>query len=362
MTIYEYKMPSLGADMDQGKLVKWLIHAGDKIEKGDLIAEIETPKANIEIETWKSGIVKKLLVDEGVDVKVGGPMVILETSQEIQNKIIPKTASSEKTDTTLLTPRAKKIIHDHQLDLEDIKSKFPNKIITGNDIMVRDESKTKGDKTLPSLNDRQKIIAALMQKSKSTIPHFYLEKQIDVSKVILWMQKKNEFIDHSQRLLPIVFFIKAIALALQKFPVFNSHFTDEQIIANDDVHIGIIISLRQGGLVAPAISFPERKGILSLMQEFRNLVERVRNDTHIKLSRTEMLAATISLTSLGDKGADKVFGVIYPPQVCIIGIGAIKNNSATWTLSADHRVTDAHQGSLFLEHISDILQHPEQME
>ena len=400
MAIIEYNMPSLGADMDHGILRKWLVKPGDVIHKGDVVAEVETSKAYIDIECWYEGKVLDILVEEDEDVEVGiaiakfeieGDALIdkveatsptMEVASPIEeisrSKEMPSDISLDRENQPLksgklinhenkyrLSPRAKKIFKDHQLKMEEIPFVKPNGIIDGEDLLnyIEKGNRDKALKILENrqeLSERQKIIARLMEKSKNKIPHFYIEKTFDLNKSIEWMHQQNEKLSMNERLVPAILFIKALAVALKKYPVFNSSFEGDYLINNSEINVGLIISLREGGLVAPALSNPHTKNIFELMQTFRDLVERARNG---KLTGTEMQSATISLTNLGERGADKVYGVIYPPQVAIIGTGAIsKDNHCIWTLSADHRVTDGHQGSLLLNKIETLLQKPQKLE
>jgi pyruvate dehydrogenase E2 component (dihydrolipoamide acetyltransferase) len=386
MNQYEFPMPTLGADMDYGTIVNWMIKPGDKIEKGQLVAEVETPKSNIEIESFYAGEVEKILIPEGERVDVGTPIAVLlvkevikKSKQKSKSKLTKKeslikpkkrkkTSDFDSQKDYKLSPRAKKLCKDHKISPQDLE-KIGKSIIKGEDILNILEQSEKVPPT--KIEKRQLIIAHLMEKSNHTIPHFFIEKEMSMEVALNWMYNQNEKRDMNNRYIPAVLFIKVLALALKKFPRFNGTYQNEIFKESNKINIGIIISLREGGLIAPAISNADTKTLDQLMNEFRDLVERSKNK---KLKRIEMNSSTICLTNLGERGADRVFGIIYPPQVAIIGTGAIltkyikKEDVAeqfkeiqvcNWTLSGDHRVTDGHQASLFLNKINSLLQKPE---
>ncbi|MGI4993532.1 dihydrolipoamide acetyltransferase family protein [Halobacteriovorax sp. GFR7] len=362
MAVIEFTMPSLGADMDEGKVVSWFIEPGDHIEKGQMVAEIETSKSNIEIESFYTGTVKEILIPEGRMVSVGTAIALFEVAGQEDMKRIHtiKDHTHQR-----ISPRAKKLLKENSFlqNLEQIKAQGP---ICGDDILNSLEQKQDLDK--PSqVQERQKVIAHLMEKSKQTIPHFYLEKEIDVTQALDWMTRANENRSMQERYIPVVIFIKIMAMALEKYGQFNGFYKDDAFVMAKDINIGIVVSLRQGGLVAPAIANPHKRPLNQLMKEFRDLMDRAKAG---KLTRAQMSSSTICLTSLGDRGADKVYGVIYPPQVAIVGIGSLRKKIkiianqvtevpvCTWTLSADHRLTDGHIGSLLLRKIEALLANP----
>jgi len=211
-------------------------------------------------------------------------------------------------------------------------------------------------------------IAAAMTRSKREIPHYYLSTTIDTGAVMTWLRAENERRTVTDRLLPAVLLIKAVALALREVPELNGHWVADRFRPGPGIHVGCAISLRGGGLVAPALHDADTTGLSVLMQDLQNLVARARAGS---LKSSELADPTITVTNLGDQGVDAAFGIIYPPQVAIVGFGKIADRPwvvagkieprpvLTATLSADHRASDGHRGGVFLAAIDRLLQHPE---
>jgi pyruvate dehydrogenase E2 component (dihydrolipoamide acetyltransferase) len=193
---------------------------------------------------------------------------------------------------------------------------------------------------------------------------------IDMYAAVSWLQRENEWRPIQDRLIYGVLLVKAVALALREFSELNGYWTEQGAKPSSDIHVGIAISLRQGGLAAPALHHTDRQSLEELMKNFRDLVNRVRAGS---LRRSELTDGTITVTSLGDQGVETVFGVIYPPQVALVGFGKLVERP--WcvagqvlphpviqaTLSADHRVTDGHRGARFLAAVDRLLQEPEKL-
>jgi pyruvate dehydrogenase E2 component (dihydrolipoamide acetyltransferase) len=213
----------------------------------------------------------------------------------------------------------------------------------------------------------RQAIAAAMARSKREIPHYYLSTSIDLSRAMTWLTDENLKRPIEERLLYGVLLIKAVALALREVPELNALWSGGQVVQSQAIHVGVAISLRQGGLVAPALHDTDRQSLSELMRNFRDLVTRARAGT---LRSSELSDPTITVTSLGEQGAESVFGVIYPPQVAIVGFGKLVERPwvaegrivarpvVTATLSGDHRVTDGHRGGLFLTAVGRLLQNP----
>jgi pyruvate dehydrogenase E2 component (dihydrolipoamide acetyltransferase) len=211
-------------------------------------------------------------------------------------------------------------------------------------------------------------IAAAMSKSKREIPHYYLQTSIDMSRTIAWLEKENSQRTIVDRLLPVVVLLKAVAKALKKVPQLNGYWVDGKIQVLEEIHIGFAISMTGGGLVAPAMHHVDSKDLDQLMSDLRELIPRARSG---RLRSSELTDATVTITSLGDLGVESVTGIIYPPQVALIGLGKIL--SRPWvdsgvvcvkpvmiaSLSADHRATDGLLGAKFLDTLATILQEPQ---
>lgn len=211
-------------------------------------------------------------------------------------------------------------------------------------------------------------IAAAMARSKREIPHYYLSTDIDMGTALAWLAARNASRPVTERLLPVALLVKAVAGALRKVPELNGHWIDGAFRPGSGVHIGCAIALRGGGLVAPAIHDAAALDLGALMRALADLTARARAGT---LRSSELADPTITVTSLGDQGADTAFGVIHPPQVAIVGFGRIRERPwahagvvavrpvVTATLAADHRATDGHRGGLFLSAIERLLQSPD---
>jgi pyruvate dehydrogenase E2 component (dihydrolipoamide acetyltransferase) len=216
----------------------------------------------------------------------------------------------------------------------------------------------------------RQAIAAAMSRSKREIPHYYLSTTIDMSRSLAWITQANLKRSVEQRLVYGALLLKAVALALRETPELNAAWSEGKAVPSPDVHVGVAISLRGGGLVAPALHNTDRLSLDELMQNFRDLVQRARAGS---LRSSELSEPTITVTSLGEQGVEVVFGVIYPPQVALVGFGKIverpwssegqivSRSVITVTLSADHRVSDGHRGGLFLTAIDRRLQAPDSL-
>jgi pyruvate dehydrogenase E2 component (dihydrolipoamide acetyltransferase) len=198
-----------------------------------------------------------------------------------------------------------------------------------------------------------------MAKSKREIPHYYLSYTIDMTKSLKWLEEHNITRPVTERIIYAVLLIKAMALAVKDHPEFNGFWLNDSFKKVSDINIGIVISLRQGGLLAPAIRCADQMTLSELMKNMSDLVVRARSGS---LRSSEVEGPSITITNLGEYGVDTVFGVIYPPQVAIVGFGKITpQKSIVVTLSADHRVSDGHRGSRFLTAIGQFLQTPEKL-
>ncbi|MEL0438442.1 dihydrolipoamide acetyltransferase family protein [Phycobacter sp. K97] len=380
----DFLMPSLGADMEAGTLVDQVIAAGQPVARGDIIAVVETQKGAIEIECFETGTVTEWLLAVGARVPVGTPLARIDTGEEaeegaatpqptpaphvVERAPEPGPAHSPVSDDTRIaaSPAARRLAAKEGVDLGTIKV-TPGRPLRHGDVAAHLKA---GDKPEPQtgLSAMRQAIAAAMSRSKREIPHFYLSHQVDLTALTEFIAEVNADRTPEDRLLPPVFYLRAMARALKKYPEFNGHFESGTFTPAEAAHIGLAIALRGGGLVAPALFDVAAQERDTLMAQMRELIGRVRAG---RFRARELSEATITLTSLGDRGVDGLFGVIYPPQVAIVGIGSpalrpfvvdgnvVPRQIATLTLAADHRVGDGHRGALFLRAIDQFLQEPQ---
>ncbi len=265
-----------------------------------------------------------------------------------------------------ITPFARRRAQDLGVDVAVLRGTAPDGTITARDV----ESAPRVPATPPS--DRaaamRRAIGAAMARAKREIPHYYASTTVDLGPALAWLAEQNARRSVTERLLAGVLFLKATALALHEVPELNAHWTGASAPPLEDVHLGVAISLRGGGLVAPALRNADLHDLGSLMKAFADLVERTRAG---RLRSSELTDPTITVTSLGERGVEQVFPIIHPPQVAMVGFGRIVERPwavddrvvvrpvVTVTLAADHRVSDGHRGGLFLAAIDRLLQRPE---
>ncbi|UCH24989.1 MAG: 2-oxo acid dehydrogenase subunit E2 [Trueperaceae bacterium] len=464
----DFVMPSLGADMDDGRLLEWYVKPGDAVKRGDIVALVDTDKAAIEIEIFEDGVVSELLVPEGEKVPVGTPLariggsgegaaggmaatlpetppaVAPETVIETVGKPVPPEvpvtqavssvhatpaarrhaqergvelsdvsgtgrhgtvtkadveAVAKELEATLpaepepqpkpsrkrISPLARRLVKELGLDLATIEGTGPGGTVTKADLeraavpaVPKPEPKPAATRVEPVKAESspreqkqaamRRAIGAAMAKSKREIPHYYLSNRIDVSRSLSWLEEENLERPITNRLVPAVLLLKATALAIREVPEMNGFWLDGGFKPSEDIHLGMGISLRGGGLIAPAIHNADQKDLDELMADLRDLVKRSRSGG---LKSSEMTDATVTVTNMGDLGVDLVYGVIYPPQVALIGFGKITDQPwvengmigarpiLTVTLAADHRASDGHRGGIFLTTIAKVLQDPE---
>jgi pyruvate dehydrogenase E2 component (dihydrolipoamide acetyltransferase) len=216
----------------------------------------------------------------------------------------------------------------------------------------------------------RQAIAAAMSRATREIPHYHLSTTIDMKAALDWLTRANESRSVTDRLLYGVLLLKATALALREVPELNAFWQQDRPVIQTAIHLGVAIAMRGGGLIAPALHDADQKSVTELMREMRDLVARVRTGG---LRSSELADSTITVTSLGEQGVEAVYGVIYPPQVALVGFGKVVERPwcangqivtrpvLTATLAGDHRATDGHRGSVFLATVERLLQEPEKL-
>ena len=366
----EFKLPSIGSDMDEGKLLEWKIKPGDRVRKGQVVAIVDTSKAAVDVEIWFDGTVHELLIEPGATIPVGAVLAtLLAPGEKLGAPARPAPPASRRK----ISPAARKHAEALGVDVETLAGSGPGGAVTLADV---DAAAAQRSSVKPAaVSDRQaemrKAIAAAMSRSKREIPHYYLAEAIAMERAQAWLSEANAGRPISGRLLMAALQLKAVALALQKYPEMNGFFRDGAFQPFAAAHIGVAISMRQGGLIAPAIHDVGEKSLDEVMRDLADLVKRARAGS---LKSSEMSDPTITVTNLGDQGVEAVYGVIYPPQVALVGFGRIAPRPwvdaagglcvapvLTASLAADHRVSDGHRGALFLAELRDWLQQPEKL-
>lgn len=438
-------MPSLGADMDAGTITKWLVHPGDQVHRGDIVAVVQTDKSDIEVEIFEDGIVQDLVVSEGLRVSVGTvlahvtsagdgsrvtpatpnapealvaplvPVAVPATtsidehhvaSPQVESPLVRRLAQRRGVDLTSVTgtgaggtvtradveaaaaplprgtdatrhrssPYARRVAEQLGVELDLVKGSGPAGSIIERDIRA---TAHRIEVPVPSVNrptslerqrSMQRTIGALMARSKREVPHYYLDTTIDLSAASRWLERTNLDRPVAGRLVMATLLFCATARAVARVPEMNGFFVDGDFVASVTVNLGVAVSQRGGGLIAPAIHDAASLSAEEMMARVKDLVRRARTGV---LRSSELSDPTITVTNLGDLGVDRVFGVIYPPQVALVGFGRVREipwssqgllgvrPSVVATLAGDHRVSDGMRGSRFLSEIERLLSEPE---
>ncbi|MFI1169363.1 2-oxo acid dehydrogenase subunit E2 [Streptomyces sp. NPDC020801] len=505
----EFTMPSLGADMEEGLLLEWLVRPGDRVGRGDVVAVVETDKAAIEVECFESGTVGRLLVEPGTRVPVGTPLAVIETGAaapgprtgpvpavrerraaptavtaappaaptpgkpaEPKSVEVPPAGSepagpepvgvaaaegqpvhaapagpvpaepepavgagplvrhlAEARGVDLMslhgtgrggritrsdvehavstpaprvraTPYARRLARELGIDptvlhgtgdggavrAADVRAAVRAR--AGSALLAPEGPAAPGGKdgelprarapvAVPRGSGEGRPTAAmrgaigdLMSRSKREIPHYYLSTTVDLAAAEDWLHRRNRNRAPSGRLVPAALLLKAAARAAHEVPQLNGFWQDGGFVPGRGVHLGVAVSLREGGLLAPVIHDADTLPPEDLMAVLKDLVRRARLG---RLRGSEVSGATLTVTSLGDQGVEAVFGVIHPPQVALAGFGAVVRRPVavdgllgvrpvvTATLSADHRATDGAVGARYLTAVDRLLQEPEEL-
>lgn len=430
----EFRMPSLGADMDEGTLLEWRIAPGDRVHRGDIVAVVDTDKAEIEVESWQEGTVEQIVVPVGRKVPVGellatfredgaavaekeerpassaaaengerpAPSAAAEkvarpapaaTPAAVERPIPAARAEPPRTSSPApaparfrATPLARRLAAERGLDLAALAGTGPDGAITRDDVEAAATAPAATPTPMPMptasapasqsqsqpepTSGMRRAIAAAMQRAKREIPHYYLETALDFGAARAWLEAANRERPIDARLLPPALLLRAVARALREVPELNGFWIDDRLEIAEAVHLGFAVSLRGGGgLLTPVVRDADAKSVDEIMRALRELVSRARAG---RLRSSEVGGATCTVTSLGERGVDKVFGIIAPPQVAMVGFGAIAERPwvrdgwlaarpvLTATLSADHRASDGQRGARFLARVARLLEHPEE--
>ncbi|NKK70996.1 2-oxo acid dehydrogenase subunit E2 [Rhizobium leguminosarum bv. viciae] len=398
----DFKMPSLGADMEAGTLVEWFKKPGEAVHKGDVVALVETQKGAIEIEVFDEGTLAEHRIPVGQKVPVGTVIArITEPGDKLvkQEQVVapsapivePKPASipqpepsvapvlaenQMKTATAaaqpMASPAARRRAAELGVSLSHVALGRAGVIglaeVEAAALQAQKPPLTKPARGGLDLVEMRKAIATAMSRSHRDIPHYWVSHTIDVSWLMEWLGAENAHRPMTQRLLYAAPLLKAVALALKNLPELNGHFGNGVFNASSEIHVGVATALRGGGLVAPAIRDVDKLDLTSLMAKLADLVPRARAG---RLRSSEMTDATITLSNLGEASADSVLPLIYPPQVAIVGCGSIRprpwavddaiavRQVLTVTVAGDHRVNNGRHAGEFLTRLETLLNTPE---
>ena len=404
----EVRLPQLGQTMEEGTIVNCLIKVGDEVKKGDVIFEIETDKATLEMESPAGGFVKHILVEVDETLAVGAPMLVLgEENEEVPQSFVdslkgaapsvPAEAAPVEQATTvepakaepqpaapagrvMASPRAKKLAGELGVDLTAITGTGPAGKITEQDVKEAAASKpAKAAKPTPAapaevklgatvpLNRLQKITAEKMLKSKREIPCFYLTVKADVTDLVKLRTKLNESGD--VKISYNDFIIKAVATGLEKYPIMTGQLEGQAIKLAQAIHIGLAISVPDG-LVAPILKDVNKKDIKQIARDSQALVERARGN---KLAPTDLEGGCITVSNLGAFGIENFIPIVVPGQCSILGIGQITDTCVpdngnimvrklmNMTLSVDHKVANGAYAAQFLDFVRKLLEDTEEV-
>ncbi len=379
--MWKIQIPKTESKVEEATLFKWHKKEGDKVIKGELVAEIETFKAAVEINSPATGIFYKILIKEGETVPVNTVIAILvEEGEKISPKDIKSFLRNQKKDNIPLgeekslssrkdiisgntkkekfkiAPIARRLASEKGVDLSLINGSGPAGAITKKDIeeyLSKIDKKTNFTiKEVGKLIGVQKIIAERLTHSYKNIPQFTLCRKIDVSSTLNLKKDYNAQLNHHLSL--IDFIIKALVIALKKFPEFNAVFEGENYKFIKEVNINLAVAAEKG-LMVPVFKNLEEKNIFEIAKIRRDITEKTLEG---KLQPKDFEEGTFTLTNLGLQGIEYFTPLINPPQVAILGMGKTENISLPLSLTMDHRILDGSKGANFLQFISGLLAHP----
>ena len=408
------EMPKLADTMTEGTLLKWRVKEGGQVAAGDILGEVETDKATMEIESFDDGIVHKLLVAAGQKVPCGTPIALLLGKNEqppadgalptvaakpvaaaagssahsgaataVAHAVGSRAATSTSGSRAKASPLAKKIAASKGVNLSNLRGTGPGGRIVARDVETANASPTGGGPTVPTvppipagagdtvipLSGMRRIIAERLLSSKTHLPHFYLTIEVDAAPLMKLRAEANAAAEASgaQKLTVNDFVLKAVVTAAQKVPQVNASFAGDSIIQYASVNLSVAVAVEEG-LVTPVIRDAQKKTLREISDAVKDLATRARNK---KLKPDEYVGGTITVSNLGAYGIDQFCAIINPPQALILAIGAIVKKPVVGpgdtivvgqrvsiTLSADHRVVDGAVGANYLGELRKLLESP----
>ena len=391
-------MPQMGYDMKEGTVVRWRRHEGEAVSRGEVIAEIETDKATVEMEAYSTGVLAKIVVEEGRMVPVGELIALItepgeplpsleefatkpapaeqvpETASEAPPKQAPSLAAASSE--VRATPIARRLAREKGVDLSQLSGSGPGGRVTEADVMAY-EGKAK-EAPAPEmsvaggqveLSRMRRAIARVTTQSKSEVPHFYVTSEIDMSEAMSFRKQLNQALQDGTRVSVNDMLVKAVARALAKFPKFNASFKDDHLELHTDLNIGIAIALEQG-LIIPSILSCQSKSLVEIAMATTALIQRAQEG---RLSAEEYSGGTFAISNLGMYDVDNFTAIIFPPNAGVLAVGSVVERPVVRsgqitvartmkaTLSVDHRVADGAEGAQFLMEVKRSLENPVSM-
>lgn len=398
------EMPKLSDTMEEGVIAKWNVKEGDKVESGDIIAEVETDKATMEVEVFDAGTILKIMAEEGDSVPLGKAMAIIGEEGEDISDILEEQASGsdgkseakkeksasqeEKADSPSpqttssslskpsngrikASPLARKMAEERGIQLSNVQGSGPEGRIVKKDIEEFEPSRQPAAMPAASREDTEhrvsqmrKTIARRLAESKFTSPHYYETIDIDMQHVWNARMKLNESSDVKISFNDIV--VKACAKALRMHPSINSSWKEDTILEHGDVNVAFAVAIDEG-LVTPVIRNTDQKGLAQISSESKELAEKARDR---KLQPEQMEGSTFTVSNLGMFGIEQFTAIINPPNACILAVGAIRDvpvvkdgevvpgKRMKVTMSSDHRIVDGASAAQFLSTLRNLLENP----
>lgn len=374
--IKEVIMPKLGQTMEEGIIEKWRKKEGEKVEKGDILLEITTDKATLEVESYVSGILKKIIHHEGETVPVaqviayiGEPEDEVPPPPEVKKKeqVLAQKDEAEKEEPAArrikASPAARRIAREKNVDLNLVKGTGPGGRITEKDVMDYNDKK----EMAKPLSGIRRVIAERMSLSKREIPHYYLTASLDMKELVDLRKTLNQKLkDEGLRVSYNDFFIKAAALAISQFPSFNTYIEGGGIKERSAINIGLAVSIPEG-IVVPVINNADKISFLDIVKERTRLVDKARSN---RLTPDEYSGGSFTISNLGAYGIENFCAIINPPECAILAVGSIIDTPVVVggdivirpvlkvTLSLDHRIIDGAVGAEFLQKFKELVESP----
>jgi pyruvate dehydrogenase E2 component (dihydrolipoamide acetyltransferase) len=408
-------MPKMGFDMAEGVLVEWAKEVGDQVSEGEVLAIIETDKANVEVTAFKGGVLRQILVDAGAVVPVGKAIAIIggadeeidqadfnleaepakekpptpEAAEKKTTEVAEsaeQTAPPEDTGRILASPVARRMAEELGIDLVQVTGSGPGGRITKRDVETHVQKSTQAPETptppripTPSyepsgdefraepLSPMRRTISRRMTESKQQAPHFYVTIDVDMAAAMNLRKQLNQLVQEDEKISVNDLIVKACAVALRQYPHLNASFAGDEIHIHNRINVGVAVAL-EAGLITTVIKDCDRKPLAQISRETRELIERARQG---RMAADDIVGGTFTISNLGMYGVEDFVAIINPPQAAILAVGAVRQTAVVdeqgqltvgtrmkITVSADHRVTDGAEAASFLRTVQGILEEP----